>query len=108
MKQYKLLKDLPGIKAGEIGVYKNEYYHFKRKRKGFIEEQVVYNEQYIKQYPDFFEEVIELQKRFTIQDIYMAVEFGCNACLTHDYGDETDKFIRNHFPQHIDQLKHLK
>lgn len=104
MKNYKLLKDIPGVKAGAIfslqselsGMYFTDGLH------------TGYHELYLIKYPDFFEEVKELEKVFTIEDIYKAVEFGCKSCLTHDYGDETEKFIRSYYPQHIDQLEHLK
>lgn len=104
MKKYKLLKDIPGFKSGALLTDQSNTDCFSLENDNCRS----YSEEYLKRYPDFFEEVIELEKLFTIEDIYSAVEFGCNACLTHDYVDETEKFIKKYFPQYIDQLKHLK
>lgn len=100
MKQYKLLKDLPGINTGTIGV-KHEGSN------GFVFEDndgvVSYEEGFMKLYPDFFEEVKELEKLFTIEDMNISWHRAWNNDVS-----EFNRFVSNEYPQHIDQLKHLK
>lgn len=103
MKQYKTLKDMPGVKAGTIGIRKGESssHHFANMDKDGTENVIVFDEYDIKRFPDFFEEVKELQKLFDIQDIYNTFH---DRTRYHSFND----FMEGSFPQHIDQLKHLK
>lgn len=101
MKQYKTLKDLPGIKVGTLGTVDGRNVNFKPTERNDFYAQTVFAEDFVKKYPDFFEEVIELEKLFTIEDM----DDAYHAPTIH--GSFKD-YIEYSFPQHIDQLKHLK
>lgn len=108
MKQYKTKKDLPGVKAGTLSIGNiNGYHEFKgHDSKGFPHG-YLYSEYDLKRFPDFFEEVIEMEKLFTIQDLFKVIKFGIFA--PDDLAmKQLDLFISENHPQHIDQLKHLK
>lgn len=64
MKTYKLLKDLPGIPAGTIGEPCDNGNIF---RKGCSGPHYLYYT--MENYPDFFEEVKEEEKLFTLSDM---------------------------------------
>lgn len=64
MKQYKTLKDLPGIPAGEMG-------QPNRLGNGFVNHHFdnFYTYSFMEKHPDFFEEVKEEEKLFTLSDM---------------------------------------
>lgn len=102
MKKYKLLKDIPGVKAGTLSIdIGNGYHEFKGYDSKGLPHEYAYPEVFMDRFPDFFEEVIELEKLFTIQDM----DDAYHAPTIH--GSFRD-YIKYSFPQHIDQLKHLK
>lgn len=101
MKQYKLLKDIPGVKAGTLSLDNGNGYHkFKGYDSNGLPHDYVYAEGFMDRFPDFFEEVVELEKVFTMQDLYMSF----NNQIRYTFVD----FVKANFPQHIDQLKYLK
>lgn len=58
-------------------------------------------------HPDFFEEVIELEKLFDIQDMFGCIKEGIFA--PDDLVlKQLSLYIQSKHPQHIDQLKYLK
>lgn len=74
MKQYKTLKDLPGIPAGEMGKPNESGNKFRSK---YFEPFYTYG--FMGQYPDFFEEVKEEEKLFTLSDMRKLYTFyACN------------------------------
>lgn len=105
MKQYKTLKDMPGVKAGTIGIRRGESssHHFANMDKDGTENVIVFDEYDIKRFPDFFEEAIELDKLFTIEDMNISWHRAWNNDIS-----DFNRFISNEYPQHIDQLKYLK
>lgn len=108
MKQYKTKKDLPGVKAGTLSIGNiNGYHEFKgHDSKGFPHG-YLYSEYDLKRFPDFFEEVIELEKLFTIEDMFHVVDRSAfwNGLATKQH---FSLLIKSKFPQHIDQLKYIK
>lgn len=95
---YILLKDLPGIKAGTILPNRNGEIYFKLPNADYEQ---FYMESYVKQHPDFFKEMVEPKKLFDINDM----EDAYHGPTIH--GQFSD-YIKYSFPQHVDQLKHLK
>ena len=95
MKQYKVIKDIPGIKAGEILKENMDTGYFSTG-----ENSRIYEKEYLKRYPDFFEEVKELDKLFTIEDMEKA--------YIHKRHYPFIEFVQRCYPQYIDQLKYLK
>lgn len=109
MKQYKTLKDIPGVKAGTIGIRKGESstYFFANTDKDGTENVILFDEYDIKRFPDFFEEVKELEKLFDIQDMYEFVK-DLHGCSINTVDHFFKLLIVDKYPQHIDQLKYIK
>lgn len=109
MKQYKLLKDIPGVKAGTLSLDNgNGYHEFKGYDSKGLPHDYVYAEVFMDRYPDFFEEVIELEKVFTIEDIQKAIRAGYFGYQRTHVSNIATEFLKEFHPEHIDQLKHLK
>lgn len=109
MKQYKLLKELPGVKAGTLSIGNiNGYHEFKgHDSKGFPHG-YLYSEYDLKRFPDFFEEVIELEKLFDIQDVQKAIRAGYFGYQRTHVSNIAAEFLNEFHPQHTDQLKYIK
>ena len=103
MKQFKTKKSFPGVEAGTLSFTEyNINFAFVGNAKTFI-----FNIDEIKKFPDFFEEVKELEKVFDIQDLFKVIKFGIFA--PDDLAmKQLELFIAENHPQHIEQLKHLK
>jgi len=97
MKQYKTLKDLPGIPFGTIGFQNGDMIVFLDRKFPLSTHQLPIK--YINEYPDFFQEVEEeKEKRFTLSDMNSAYNAGYNRLIT--FGS----FISKNFPHtKIDQ-----
>lgn len=110
MKQYKLLKDLPGIPAGSIGYQKvGDTVVFVDTKYPLTSNQFPIN--YIKEYPDFYEEVKEEEKLFGLKDMENAYLRAYEECsgfygkgLMADWIFCYRRFMKRNYPHiNIDQ-----
>lgn len=92
MKQYRLLKDFPHVKAGTILPHLNAGLYG-------IDDEVVFHEDFMKEYPDWFEEVIEqkmkkykLLKDFLNNKAGDIVELPENMWFSPDWFEEVKPF----------------
>lgn len=67
MRQFKTLQRLPGIPVGTIGFQRRDMIVFVDKEFPLITQE--YSIKYIEEYPDFFKEVKEEPKLFTLSDL---------------------------------------